>query len=1090
MDKQRQASAAFFAPKSAKISEKSAKKPIDFCSAVLVLYTMYKEVRKDLFDLLCRRAGCALKWTIFGEEQEMKSKKLLAIVLCLLMIVSLLPVGVFADGGDEYVDVTINLGGAKGADTYVVAGSANENIGEANVATPIFGTAWDPTLAANQMTESDGVYTKTYSVASAYAVQFKVVKNGETWYGDSYGNNVSLNLPAGCTLTVTFNPSTNSISTSVVMDYTTIYLASDLINDWAPNGKAMTQVRPGVWETKLDVPAGHCYYKFTVDGSWDRSFGKGPYQSTFTTGSAREAKFGGNDNMDLVFDAATTVTLQLDLSNFNYQTQSGAKYTVSLPKTDYTVTSCTYSTNGTTGDYTGGTIKLKSPVDYMNRPQSKPAGTMFTFTVEQYIGYEMTLTAFDEEGAAVPMYLYSGPTVNVNQGKSTYVYALDIPASDVTVHAAFTGQKTYHYMMNPSLIPAGSSSSHIMTDAEKAEVIDVCTVEPEYAHEGDLITVTISPKAGYFIKHSMLSYSDYGGTLTQTGDYTFTFTAQQSNSRVIKLSTTFASGLDQGYYVQVDNAAQTDWIKLVNEYPFYGGTGNVTTVWAQTASFTAGQQLTAWYVSNPGADPVQKASVLTVDDSGAATVYYVNEGQGSLYLSNLNGYYLVHANVTSTRPYGITEAEAFTQQADGSYTYDGCFKGGHWVEVALFENGRVTELCVGSTTSIVGIPRDDDNVTGFPYNTATAGRAAFYPNGDGTNCNVKEGVLRVTHIYNIGYSEEYTNFTVQHLDAIHNNNTAAEGETVNILVTPHAGSNYEIVSVTAAQGTTPVVVAPGEESTYSFVMPAGDVIITVETAPAVTGIPVTNGTAATVEPTVAVEGGEKIAEFEPIAATQSAQTASVKQSDLEAYAQENNITKFVIYTGMGATAGVGQTKASQMQVTDDSGNVVFQAEGLGAQLRYDKKLDGSTVIGDYASTGNKATAIDYVDLRLQYRFTLPEGVNIDDTTWSWELDYAGYHTTTQGVKVNLESGRTYITNVVITNIPLAAHNQTDFQSKMTISYVKDGITYEYVQSDNAPLARAIDDMVTAYKTPAIYNTLGAQIKVYIDALYALINGDN
>lgn len=764
----------------------------------------------------------------------MKGKKLLALVLCLLMTVSMLPISAFADG-DGYGEITINLGGGEGggqqnSDTYVVAGSANENVNEGGVATPIFGTAWDPTLAANQMTESNGVYTKTYTVSDACNVQFKVVKNGTTWIGNGDESNVSVSIPAGSKFTVNLNPSTNAITTSVTMDYTAIYLASDLINNWAPNGKLMTQVQPGIWETQLTVPAGHYYYKFTVDGSWDRNFGKGPYQSTFITGSSRESKYNGNDNMDLVFDTETTVTLRLDLSNFNYQTKSGAKYGVFLPKTTFKASPLAKldGTSGNFGSYLsmtdGGYIQLLSGAyDYMNRPKALPAGTEIGFKVAVVNGYTCTVTAKDEDNNNVAF--TTGSTTTDNQGRTVTEYSLTLPASDVIITAAFSGESApilHTITLRPSLYAPGASVPHVMTDAEKAEAIQTLTVEPAQAYAGETVTMTLVPKQGYYI------VNDNYGTYTKTAEYTYEYVVQDFNSVDIILSIELGSGLNTGYYVQVGDAAQGDWIPLVNEYPFNGG---VTTVWDGQASLTAGQVLTAWYVSNPGANPVQKGSTLTVDASGDATVYYVNEGQGSLYVSDLDGYYLVHSGVTGSRPYQITAAEAFTAQTDGSYTYDGTFRGGNSVEVAQFENGKVVALGVGSKTSIYDVPRNDEGLDGFPYDGA-AGRATFYPDADGTNCNVKENVLRVSRIFNIGYSTAYTNFTVRHLDAIHNNNTAAAGETVNILVTPHAGSNYRIISVTAAQGDTPVAVTAGESSTYSFVMPAGDVTVTVETAEA------------------------------------------------------------------------------------------------------------------------------------------------------------------------------------------------------------------------------------------------------------------
>ena len=93
--------------------------------------------------------------------------------------------------------------------TYVVAGSSEA----------IFGTTWNATAEANQMTkdEATGLYTKTYEgvqLTTAEAIEFKVVKNGSEWMGNAEGNNMSYTAEKDGTydLTITFNPETKEIS--------------------------------------------------------------------------------------------------------------------------------------------------------------------------------------------------------------------------------------------------------------------------------------------------------------------------------------------------------------------------------------------------------------------------------------------------------------------------------------------------------------------------------------------------------------------------------------------------------------------------------------------------------------------------------------------------------------------------------------------------------------------------------------------------------------------------------------------------------------------------------------------------------------
>ena len=94
-------------------------------------------------------------------------------------------------------------------DTYTVAGDPAS----------VFGTAWDPTNAANDMTEqSDGTYAITYkSVPGGTALAFKVAVN-HSWSknygadGVAGGSNVTHTMSATKDLTISFNPTSHIIS--------------------------------------------------------------------------------------------------------------------------------------------------------------------------------------------------------------------------------------------------------------------------------------------------------------------------------------------------------------------------------------------------------------------------------------------------------------------------------------------------------------------------------------------------------------------------------------------------------------------------------------------------------------------------------------------------------------------------------------------------------------------------------------------------------------------------------------------------------------------------------------------------------------
>ena len=94
--------------------------------------------------------------------------------------------------------------GAWAADTYTVAGNNSA----------MFGTAWDPTNTANDMTKNgDGTYSITYTnVYLTEDVQYKVVKD-HSW-SEAYPNdNRVINIAEAGTYTVTihFNPTTHEV---------------------------------------------------------------------------------------------------------------------------------------------------------------------------------------------------------------------------------------------------------------------------------------------------------------------------------------------------------------------------------------------------------------------------------------------------------------------------------------------------------------------------------------------------------------------------------------------------------------------------------------------------------------------------------------------------------------------------------------------------------------------------------------------------------------------------------------------------------------------------------------------------------------
>ena len=223
---------------------------------------------------------------------------------------------------------------AMAEDIYIVAGSEE-----------LCGTVWDGTDLNNKMTDNgDGTYSKTFTnVAVKNGYQFKVVKNGEEWYGDEAGNNISFNVTTACDVTITFNTTTfkSTVTGTGVQAY--VFNVEKVVAvgngvgawlngaDWVVDADAnkMTQVADKVYEISFDnVPVGEEDYmvKFATNGSWADNFG-GIFEAS---GKESDAMYNSG-NITFNLEKAGTVTLRLDLSKFDYATRTGAKFVVTLP---------------------------------------------------------------------------------------------------------------------------------------------------------------------------------------------------------------------------------------------------------------------------------------------------------------------------------------------------------------------------------------------------------------------------------------------------------------------------------------------------------------------------------------------------------------------------------------------------------------------------------------------------------------------------------------------------------------------------------------------------------------------------------------
>lgn len=541
-----------------------------------------------------------------------------------------------------------------------------------------------------------------------------------------------------------------------------------------------------------------------------------------------------------------------------------------------------YVTGTTTLEYPYLITKEATVNGALSVAESAFAGDTVAITVTPDEGYFLrTLTVTDANDA---------PVLVTN---NTFV----MPAGDVTVAAEFTNEQTYPVKLNISVFSAGASTSHIATDAERAAIIDTLEFTPQYASPGETVNIHLVINPDYYIKTDLPGYDN---TIVKVDDTHYSYVVPDPYSyAVVGFTVAVGVGLDEGYYAQIDNAATSQWIRLVNNYPFFGNVAGGSSLHSAKATLTAGQVLTAYHVSRPGETPVQKTTC-DVAESGTQTIYYVAEGEDKLCVSSLTGYYLVHANVTSTWPYEITENEALTDRG-GYYTYDGLFKGEHWICVAQFVDGTV-EMTYPPKNDPKEVPRNEDNIVGFPYIEGGQGRARFYPDGDGENCNIVSGVLSVNHIYDISYSPA-EGYTVTYADAIHAGHKAAGGEIVAFTATPDAQLEITGVTVVDAEND-PVTVTAGENGAYSFAMPESGVTVTFSLASsftitstvsgcALTGLPASAGPGDPVEFTVTP--GEGVGPHYRIRV--SAVNASDGNAALEVTAGADNSYSFTMPNG-------------------------------------------------------------------------------------------------------------------------------------------------------------------------------------------------
>lgn len=187
-----------------------------------------------------------------------------------------------------------------------------------NVTTPVYSavggpdgvfstTAWTPSATSGDLVYDGGtgLYSKSFTVASATTVEFKVVRNHAYASGSWPASNYQVVFPSNGTITVFFDPLTNEVTATSSTVYTVAGTSSQagvFSVDWAPTDASnnMTLKKDGsYYKVFPSIKKGTTItFKVTVNNSWDISYG---YRDgkTNCTNSDGNCQFKASKDCDL-----------------------------------------------------------------------------------------------------------------------------------------------------------------------------------------------------------------------------------------------------------------------------------------------------------------------------------------------------------------------------------------------------------------------------------------------------------------------------------------------------------------------------------------------------------------------------------------------------------------------------------------------------------------------------------------------------------------------------------------------------------------------------------------------------------------------
>ena len=292
------------------------------------------------------------------------------------------PSAVYAGTFDDY--------SVQAGDVFTVAGTAN-----------FLGTEWEAKPTVNVMTKgSDGNYTITVPSVKAvtgavYEVKVVEFKDGDTenpiWHGvPGTGNNVDFGLKSDCDVTVTYNPSTGEIKVtgtgvtdpSYKIDYVAVVGngkdVPSFVNgkNWDPTAAANKMTASSnVYEiTYKNVAANKdLEFKFAANGAWALNWGNG---SAVTPGTAMDA-YDGGENIKFNYKSSKStfdLTLKLDLTNWDADKKTGAKFTLTAKDSEEPTEAPTTKPVTTTAPTTTKPVTTTAPTT----TKPSPLGDVFT----------------------------------------------------------------------------------------------------------------------------------------------------------------------------------------------------------------------------------------------------------------------------------------------------------------------------------------------------------------------------------------------------------------------------------------------------------------------------------------------------------------------------------------------------------------------------------------------------------------------------------------------------------------------------------------------------------------------------------------